>query len=166
MIIYRKGDALDHKSGVLVHCTNDLGIMGGGIALAIAKKWPRVKAHYLEWYEESHPAFCLGYIQNIKVSNKLWVCNLFGQRGIGMMYGMPPVRYQSVMEGLYRLKDFMEKEKLTEVVSGRMCCGLAGGSWQTIEKIFNKVFKDSNIKVIIYDLPNENWPNTIYEEEN
>lgn len=161
-IFYRKGDATQHQNGVLVHCVNDLGVMGAGIALAIANKWPKVKEEYTIWSEEFHPLFSLGYIQTIKVSNTLWVCNLFGQRGISKFHGMPPVRYQSIMEGLFRLRDFMEKEGLKEVVSGRMAAGLAGGSWQTIEKIFNKVFESSNINVIIYDIPGEVWENTIY----
>jgi O-acetyl-ADP-ribose deacetylase (regulator of RNase III) len=166
MITYRKGDATNHKNGVLVHCVNDIGVMGAGIALAIAKKWPRVKEHYKEWYDNNHPCFCLGYIQNIRVSNSLWVCNLFGQRGTSSFHGMPPVRYESIQEGLYRLRDFMEAKSLKEVVSGRMAAGLAGGNWALIEMIFKTVFKDSDIKIIIYDLPNENWPNTIYEEGN
>lgn len=164
MIIYRKGDATKHESGVLVHCVNDIGVIGAGIALAIAKKWPKVKEHYKEWYDNSHPCFCLGYIQNIRVSSSLWVCNLFGQRGTSEFHGIPPVRYESILEALFRLRDFMEKHKLKEVVSGRMAAGLAGGSWPLVEYVFKTAFKDSDIKVIIYDLPNENWPNTIYEE--
>lgn len=161
-ICYKSGDATQHENGVLVHCVNDIGFMGAGIALAIAKKWPIVKEEYVSWSEEYHPFFALGYIQNIKVSKTLWVCNLFGQRGISKFHGMAPVRYQSIMEGLFRLRDFMEEKGLKEVVSGRMSAGLAGGSWNVIEKIFNKVFENSDINVIIYDLPGENWENTVY----
>lgn len=161
------GDATQHQNGVLVHCVNDIGVMGAGIALAIAKKWPQVKKQYLNWsnnqdnFIKHNQPFELGYIQNVKVSDTLYVCNLVGQRGIQSYYDLPPLRYQSIQEGLYRLREFMRDNNLTELVSGRIGCGLAGGEWFIMEMIINHVFKDTDISVTIYDI--EPWEGTVYE---
>jgi O-acetyl-ADP-ribose deacetylase (regulator of RNase III) len=160
-------DPIDNGPTILVHCCNNLipGVMGGGIALGIRQKWPIVYDEYRVWslnegsiigstWESG--SYRLGEIQLVQVEHHLKVCNLLGQQDVGDFHGMPAVRYQSIEEGLWRLRDWMESNKnkyYKNIVSPRMGAGLAGGDWQLIEGAITRVFDKTKFNWTVYDLP-------------
>ncbi len=184
MIKYKVGDVTsptEKNIVIIVHCCNDIGVMGGGVALALRNKWPVVFEKYEEWYADDHyqdadslphraqqHPFVLGQIQFVKVDTLRWVCNLIGQRDVQSYYGMPPVRYEAIREGLRRLAMKLSRDNTAskkylaanyDVVMPRMGSDRAGGEWMIVEKIVQEELAD--FSVTIYDL--EPQPNTLYE---
>lgn len=170
-IQFKDGNALEPaETGnlLLVHVCNDIpGCLGAGIAGAIAKKWPIVKKENKAWGNGdsitsyiSHQQQRLGEIQVVKVkgdfknNDGLAVVNLIGQRDVTYFHGEPPVRYQSILEGLWKVRDLIEslptKVKPVNIVMPRIASALSGGSWSLVEPLINKVFADTDIGVTVY----------------
>ena len=79
-----KGDVrkpIGDGNKIIIHCCNDIGVMGAGVAAAIAQKWPNVKSEYKKWHRGKQ-GFKLGNVQFVKVEDDLVVCNMIGQRDI------------------------------------------------------------------------------------
>lgn len=162
-ITYIEGDACNPNKiegiNLLVHCVNDEGVMDGGIALAIKKKWPKVYKAYKELFQE--PAYkratAQGQIQIVGVEDDLFVINLFGQSSIGDLDGFPPIRYGAIEEGFMRLASIISARKDPErqvcLHMPRLGSGLAGGSWSKIEEILYRVFSSSDVLIVVYDFP-------------
>ena len=95
-ITYVKGDVTkpidaDKGNKILVHCVNDCGKMGAGVALAIARKWPSVKKKYVEWHRRGRN-FGLGKVQFVKVEDDIVIGNMIGQHGIRSKNNQKPIR--------------------------------------------------------------------------
>lgn len=164
MIRYRKGDVtIPKESGktVVVHGVNDIGVMGAGVAKAISERYPQVRNDYIDWAisgyylfeNKGKIPFQLGQIQITKVTKNLSFCNLVSQRGIKSYYDLPPVRYESICEGFYRLRDYCLDKDINNICMPRIGCGLAKGRWDIVEKIIGRVFKSQpKLNIIVYDL--------------
>ena len=161
-INYLKGDATvpqgspdEHK--IIVHNCNNVGAWGAGFVMAISKKWASPEAYYRRWaYVGKCPLskvpFQLGQIQVVQVEKDISVCNLVGQSGCGHLNMLPPVRYQSIHEGLIRLR--LRLESAGDKVSIHMPylgAGLSGGHWPTIWKIIDGVFGNIDYPVNVYE---------------
>lgn len=159
-LTFVKGDVCNSAvqgKKVLVHCCNDNGVMGAGVARAIAKKWPHVEKEHIAWFDKEIPR--LGDIQLVKAEDNLVVCNLIGQKDMGIQTicgrSFPPVRYEAFVEGFWRLREkltpYLQKGIDISIIAPRLGCGLAGGKWDKVEQCFKEVFEDTNIKIVIYD---------------
>lgn len=145
---------------IILHCVNDTGVMGSGIALAIRNKFPSAYDAYKALFIQQaiSRATAQGQLQLIYEENKdLFVANLFGQSMTGHFHGLPAVRYEAVEEGLIRLCLMIEKrkqkEKAIHIHTCRLCSGLAGGSWAKIEEIIQRVFAGADVVITVYDPP-------------
>jgi O-acetyl-ADP-ribose deacetylase (regulator of RNase III) len=153
---------------IIVHCVNDCagGVMGSGVASALAKKWPQIKQCYHNWANDkgcmgwTSGLFRLGEIQLVHIKSEPdWrVCNLVGQRDIVDFHGIPPVRYESVREGLWNLRDWAENNKIKTIISPLMCSLRAGGEWSKIESLIYEVFAKSNFEWTVYCLTENDIP--------
>jgi hypothetical protein len=163
-INYLKGDATNPraKPTVILHCCNDIHdnkmspsskVWGAGFVLAISKRWKHVEEAYRKWDED----FYLGQIQIVKAEEGIAVCNMIGQRSTGMFHHIPPVRYEAVNEGLYRLSIWLTqtqkkmRDKKIVVSCPRFCCGLAGGSWDKVEELITTNILTAGFDVDVYD---------------
>lgn len=162
-IKYVSGDVTDPKSDsdirLIIHCCNDLGVMGSGVAKALFMKWPSVKSEYVKWKKESdfsNADFLLGNIQIIEVEKGISVANMMGQHGIYQANGIPPVRYDAIKSCLETVAEWVEgKEaglKSVSIHAPRFGAGLAGGDWGTIESLIIETLCSKNIDVTVYDL--------------
>jgi len=159
MIKYKIGDATNptEKPAILLHIVNNLGIAGAGIAKTISNKFPLA----IQEYKYNFKSYTLGDVCFSKVTDNLWIAHMFGQKGIGQNeFGMPPIRYDSLEECLWRVKDYKKKLEMMytdnqnqyiklSLVGPKFGAGLSMGSWFTIEQIIDKVGLD----IIIYELP-------------
>jgi O-acetyl-ADP-ribose deacetylase (regulator of RNase III) len=165
-IQFLTGDATEPQLGdglnIIIHVVNDVGVMGAGIARTIREKWPHVNAKYEELFQKpaKERATAQGQIQIVPVGDRLFVCNLFGQSGIGDLYGLPAVRYSAIAEGLLRLGSRLEtyrrktKDKsLPRLHMPRIGCGLAGGSWAKVEAEIYYALGTEQLEVYVYDFP-------------
>lgn len=138
---------------LIVHCCNDLGAMGSGVALALLKKWPEVRSDYIEWSKKDD--FKLGEIKAVNVDKGLAVINMIGQHDIKIIDGVPPVRYNAVESCLEKVAVLALKHGASIHMPYLMCCDRAGGKWEIVEKIINEKLCSKDIEVTIYDIENK-----------
>ena len=178
-LFYVTGDATEpqgtSKNQVIVHVCNDIGAWGSGFVMALSNKWPEPEAYYRAWHKGNldnpfdpfAPPFKQGMVQVVDVIRDLrdeygepthvntYVANLIGQSGTGFLGDLAPVRYGSIHEGLYRLRNICYDKfgRYWDLHMPRIGCGLAGGTWDRIEEILKQVFSDDEIDITVYDLP-------------
>lgn len=155
---YVTGDATRPEgtgTKIIAHVVNDRGGFGKGFALALAKRWPAVRAGYRWWYEAGADAgFELGQTQVIRAADGVFVVNMLAQHGYTAARSGPAIRYDALAECL---------EHLAKVPLGilgndgihmpRIGCGLAGGTWDRVEPLITSALCARDIQVTVYDLP-------------
>lgn len=163
MIEYLKGNALNpvgEGKKIIVHCCNDVGGWGSGFVVAISKKWQQPEREYRSLATSKRK---LGNVQLIPVENDIMVANIIGQHDIKKNdYNVPPIRYEAIEVGLKKVSDFA-KSTGASIHSPRIGCGLSGGKWSIMEKVFESAI-DSSINVYVYDF--EDQSNIAYVKPN
>lgn len=152
-INYIKGDVtqpITEGNKFIIHVCNDIGAFGAGVALAIGKKWPVVKTKYKEWSNKDD--FKLGNIQHVKVEKDLVVINMIAQHNIITINNIPPIRYDALQLCVKKVSDLALFNKVSVNIPYLMGCGLAGGSWNIVEKILIEELCEKGIAVIAYDI--------------
>jgi len=83
MITTINKDILTVDKGVIVHSVNCIGAVGG-LAGAIARKWPKNAEKYREHVKNQKlPIMLLGSVFEVNVAHNVVVANLFGQNNVG-----------------------------------------------------------------------------------
>lgn len=128
------GDLLAVKTGLIAHQVNCQGVMGAGVALAIAKAFPEVEGKYVEACRRLHPSQLLGNAQVCPVGD-LIVVNVFGQLspGRGVQTDYPAVAHAIDQLAFHPIYPGLGARVLH--VPYLMGCGLAGGDWDTYSLI-------------------------------
>ncbi|MFJ9370252.1 macro domain-containing protein [Nocardia sp. NPDC101769] len=153
-IVYETGDATAPSaigSAIIAHICNDLGRWGKGFVIAVSARWPQPERAYRDWYKQRDSnAFGLGSVQFVRVASDLHVANMIGQHGIRSSAGGPPIRYDAVDQSLEKLADFAAVSNAS-VHMPRIGCGLAGGTWDRIERLIHDRLSSRGISVVVYD---------------
>lgn len=147
MITYHNGNLLESGCDIIAHQVNLGGIMGGGLALQIAKKYPKVEKDYQmyckDWgYDAKNLA---GDVCFIEIGNtNRYIANCFSQdKNFN-------TRYDWLESCVYWIKSFTEKG--TVGVAYGYGCGIADGDWNKVLEVFEKEFSDSEIELQIWKL--------------
>lgn len=150
-----KGDVtnpIGSGNRIIIHCCNDIFVMGSGVALALLTKWPVVREKYIEWGVRDNPH--LGDVQFIKVEDGLAVGNMIGQHGIRTRNSLdqsPPIRYEAIDECLKKVATTAKKHGASVHLPMNLGSGLAGGKWTKIEELIRKNLCEQDIEVTIYE---------------
>lgn len=155
-IHYIKGDATRPRGDgkkIICHICNDIGAWGAGFVLAVSKRWKDPEEAYREMKPKER---VLGLVQLVPVEDDITVANMIAQHGISDtrvkgvidIDSQPPIRYYAVRAALAAVNDVAYKTGAT-LHMPRIGCGLAGGSWNEIEKIIKDVV---SVDVYVYDL--------------
>jgi hypothetical protein len=167
MIEIKQGDITNpiwpETNHVIIHSCNDSNAMGSGVALALLKKWPEVKARYHTWANTSPHTFKLGSIQFVQVEPAIEVVNLIGQKSTGMLrfenlgVELPPVRYEALYEGFLRVRSELKSRykvgnKWTEYTLHLplISHGLAMGDFREVFKLYMKAFEGTDSRTCFY----------------
>lgn len=157
MITYVVGDATNPQvpgNKVIVHVCNDEGGWGRGFVLSLSKRWPQPEATYRQWFKERDsedlewPPFELGSVVFVPVAPDTHVANMIAQHGTRWTHE-PPIRYGALEECLRDVEMWARDNDHASVHMPRIGCGLAGGKWNEVEAIINRVFIDT--EVFVYD---------------
>lgn len=150
--VIENSNLLDVQRGIICHQTNCIGVMGGGVALQIRKKWPKVYKEYLEDCKcfEKSPQRMLGHVQDILVKDGLVVANCYGQVCPGNDKCMTDYEAWDVI--LDKLKDLSSYFNLDLHFPWMVGCGLAGGDWNVMRKKIEEAFSGSTCHVYIHKL--------------
>lgn len=133
MLEIKPGNLLDVESGVILHQTNCMGVMGGGVALQIKEKWPHAYLEYQKHCEAFAYPFLMGTMHFSKLTDTLVLGNLFGQiapsRGQATVYSAYPTALREVVA--------VADASLPIHIPYGMGCGLAGGDWDVVLPILD-----------------------------
>ena len=146
-----KGDVTEpigDGNKIIAHCTNNLFVMGSGVAFSIKKKWVKVYAQYKDWRKQNPQ---LGDVQFVKVTPDIAVANILGQDGIGMKDGIAPVRYDAMEKGFKKVAEVAKKFNASVHLPYKIASDRAGGEWSIIEEMIKKTLCEQDVEVIIYE---------------
>lgn len=140
MIDNKPKDITTVTSGIIIHQVNCKRTMGSGVALAIRRKWPKVYKAYIKYSEVK-----LGMVQVVKIKENLYVINLFGQEGYGR--DRRYTDYSALQTCLKKVRDWKTKNhpNLKIYIPYKIGCGNAGGDWDIVSKIIEKVLPEAII---------------------
>jgi hypothetical protein len=157
--------SVDH--GLICHQTNCIGAMGG-LAGAIAQKWPMVGEQYFDLITNNRKNLwkLLGTFQNVVVSDNLRVLNIFGQYDINSSerrteYGSIAQAFNAIAntvfirDGIISIDSFFTgDEKVKNTINDvyipfNFGSGLGGGNWSIVLEIITDCFKNSDKNVYI-----------------
>lgn len=166
MITTINKDILTVDKGVIVHSVNCIGAVGG-LAGAIARKWPKNAEQYRDHVKrQTLPIMLLGSVFEVNVAHNVIVANLFGQNNVGTRERQ--TEYSALIAGFKRIAstNFEGNDKktihfcgigyekvyidLTDIyIPYKIGCGLGGADWNIVEEIINKTFEKSEKNVYI-----------------
>lgn len=158
-IHYIKGDAINPlinkgEYSVICHCCNTLGAWGAGFVLALSKRFPKVKEHYLSLIKSINSGERLGKVGFVKTNKNIVVANILAQDRIyRSVDGKIPLNYDALREGFRNVynKFIGYKDIPFTIHMPRIGCGLAGGDWNIVENIIKDEFIKNGIDVYVYD---------------
>jgi O-acetyl-ADP-ribose deacetylase (regulator of RNase III) len=163
-------DMLRLERGILFHQVNCEGVMGGGIAAALARQYPGLEEEYRQFCEdECHldaAAVCslawerdpllghtlLGKVQVFTVLHRqLYIANVFGQTLCSNKTRL--TNYEAVAQALECFKKAQELNPrgILSCLSDelyfpfKMGCGLGGGEWTIYSAIIEHYFPNAII---------------------
>ena len=147
MLQYKDGDILEAEEKIICHQTNCLGIMGAGLALQIARKYPEVDRKYRDFCIDYGEWNFLGQTQLVNTHDDKIIANCFGQKRPG--FGKQ-TDYKALRTCLKAVEEFANQNKFSVAIPYKIGCGLAGGDWNIVEKIIKDIFEMSPIQATIY----------------
>jgi O-acetyl-ADP-ribose deacetylase (regulator of RNase III) len=149
MIEYKKGDVLEVKCNVfrlIPHCCNNLGGWGSGFVVALSHKWKEPEKQY-----RSLKGYVLGDVQFVQVEPNIVVANMIAQRGYLSSSNPTPLNYVALEKCMGRVGERIHSVKTPFIITApKFGAGLAGGNWNTIEKMINETWGDLHVE--IYEL--------------
>jgi O-acetyl-ADP-ribose deacetylase (regulator of RNase III) len=161
MIKYKIADLLEDKEiNVIAHVCNPVKIFGAGVALAIKNKYPEAYQADLdspELFKDKVGKFSFAATEDGKI-----IYNLYAMKGLGTQERQ--LDYEALYSCLESLKQECESYPGTTIgFPYKMGAALAGGNWILIERMIEVIFGDSDLNIIICDLPKFkheiNWAN-------
>jgi O-acetyl-ADP-ribose deacetylase (regulator of RNase III) len=145
MIKIIKKDVTTVTSGVVAHGANAVSVMGSGVALAIAGKWPKVfeqyKIYLATYGKDFHKA--LGNTQLVILDDNLWVVNCITQVYTGFdKFGNPPASLDAIERSLRETIIHCNTLNL-DLYTPQIGCGLGGLDWETqVKPIYEKLSEE------------------------
>lgn len=155
MITIVEGDALSHPVGLIVHGCNREGQMGGGIAAQVARRFPQAYEAYA--FTHCNTGLKLGEVIAVEVAPFKFICNAITQDKSGNYHPTRKraVEYDAVadaFEAVVRLQRTIAQangKRSLPIVFPQIGAGIAGGDWEIIAKIIDRVVPD-DIEKLLY----------------
>lgn len=148
MVRYVTGDVLSSDAFVIAHGVNCKGAFGAGVAYHVARKHPHVKEAYFT--KNASEGWKLGDVQFVPITFTLSSTQVIANCATQDRYGGPGVHlnYDALETCMQKVKEFADGRP---VALPRIGAGLAGGDWNRIEAIINRVFGDE-ADVTVFEL--------------
>jgi len=130
-------DILDVSYGIIAHQVNCQGVMGAGLALKIARKWPEIKRRYQRCcITNSVFGLGLGEIDWEYAQKSLIIVSLFAQDRYGK--DKRYTDYDALAKCLDKLSDLRSVMGKDVYLPYGLGCGLAGGDWDVVSELIEK----------------------------
>ena len=133
-----KGDLLETNADIICHQVNLQGVMGGGLALSIAMKYPNVNKIYEDYEPKKLGEVCFADAGNFTVANCFSQTEDFN------------TDYKALRKCLEKVRKYMmDSGYRTVAIPYKYGCGIANGDWGTVLCIFAQVFRGFNLIIYI-----------------
>lgn len=156
----------DNEVVVIPHCCNNgtdkrgIGVMGGGVALALRNKWDQVYKIY-KFMEQQFPDGLKnrlgenGYAEIIDDSNKIIVVNMIAQNMLMSNDNPKPIKYSALIRCMENIASYIEDIKFQTDHPVVIHCpefgGLrAGGNFEFVLELIREIWLENDIDVVIY----------------
>jgi hypothetical protein len=153
-ITYMPGDATNPRSGgfrIIAQIVNDSAFTwGGGLSLAVRKKWPDAQQAFRAWAEHDQRGLRLGNVHFVTVDPTLGIASLIAQHGFGAS-PTPRIRYLHLKTCLDKLAGLAAERKATVHIP-KLGCGQAGGLWSIVRELVEESLCGHGVKVYVYEL--------------
>ncbi len=148
MLDYKNGNLMEFVEDAFGHGCNCFKRMGSGVALAVKNTYPEMTD--ADTNSECTPKQRLGTIMAVSLKNGKIGYNIYSQ----FNYGSDKIQvdYLALEKALILCKENMKIRSLKSLALPKIGCGLAGGDWNIVEKIIEKVFEKTDIKITIYSI--------------
>lgn len=143
MIQYVHGDIFQSTMQTLVVPVNTVGVMGKGLALQFAKKYPEMEEEY-KGYCATYD-FKIGKLLIYRDSPYRWILNFPTK---GHWYNKSQLVY--IDEGLDTLVLTYKYHGITSIAFPKLGCGLGGLAWADVRLLFDKYLDLMGIPVEVY----------------
>ncbi len=155
MIKIIEEDIFTATDGLFVHGCNCQGVMGAGVAAGVRAKWPYVYKTYAALCEQEDPKDLLGTIQIVSttehghINDAFRVVNAFTQLMPGFGRQVSYDAIATCFEELNSILEIYRDNGITyRLIFPKIGAGLAGGSWNVIERIIDESVSDDFEKVL------------------
>lgn len=145
------GDILGSNVDYICHQVNCMNVMGAGIAKVIYTRFPEVKLEYHELCRQVNSAYdLLGRVQIVSpLDTSVKIINIFGQLNYGRSIGHLYTRYDALEKAFLKINQICAGKRIAFPYG--FGCGLAGGNWETVERLMIKYLTNCHVKVYIKD---------------
>jgi O-acetyl-ADP-ribose deacetylase (regulator of RNase III) len=139
------GSILDAQADAIVIPVNCVGVMGAGLALAAAQRWPELRAGYRSACEHGNlrPGTLWGGWTH-EIDQRFVVC-LPTKR-----HWKDPSRLDDVRAGLSALRALADGRRWASVAVPALGCGLGGLSWSDVRPLVVEAFTGSTCGVFVW----------------
>jgi len=134
-------DITSITSGIILHQCNCQGVMGSGVAGALKKKWPIIHSAYIAHCSGKTPEDLLGTFCEVEVKTDLIVVNCLTQLNYGYD-GKLYTDYKAISKVFREVYDKYIFNGFTFYAPYNYGCGLGGGDWDKVSKIFINICPD------------------------
>lgn len=147
MIKLLEGNILNSDCNIICQQVNCKGVMGRGLALEIANRYPELKRQYIEICHTNN-RHLIGTVFYYAVNSRQYIANLFTQNN----YGTQGVYtdYKALEKAIIDIKNTCLMNSFSVALPYKIGCGLGGGNWDTVYSIIMEAFEDSNILCKLY----------------
>ena len=133
-----KGDLLKADADVICHQVNLQGVMGGGLALSIATKYPKVNKNYENYEPKKLGEVCFADAGNFTVANCFSQTEDFN------------TDYKALRKCLLKVRKYMSDcGYRTVAIPYKYGCGIASGNWDKVLKVFEECFNGFNLLIYV-----------------
>jgi O-acetyl-ADP-ribose deacetylase (regulator of RNase III) len=140
------GNILDSTEDCICQQVNCHGVMGAGVAKAIAEKWPLVKSLYTwKCRQQFNLGELLGYVQSINIGDDRFVLNIFGQLDYGRDKYKRYTDYSALTKAFDTIRTKYNGYSLAFPYG--FGCGLANGDWKIVSQMIDTYFKDFDVTI-------------------
>lgn len=142
MLIIKKGNVLEATENLICHQVNEDGVMGGGLALQIATNYPDVALEYKKYCEtfKNNNFNLFGESQYCFINDNQRIVNCFTQMNFITQYNL-------VKKVFIKIKNTAKENRWTIAIPYKYGCGIADGSWETLESILLDIFTDYDLVI-------------------
>lgn len=153
MLTEMTGDILNVKDGIICHQVNYFGVMGGGVAAAIAENiltQDQYNAYTIYCKQAGRTA--LGTVQFLGCSDGLIVANMFCQddaRAKDAFSADGITDYDCMRRCFIHVRSMARLQRKRVYIPRNIGCGIAGGDWETAKSIMQDVFDNCSVEAFI-----------------